>query len=131
MNVTRVITHSGEKVDDRVLEEFESALRGEVIHAGDQGYDEARKIFNAMINKRPGAIVRCAGVADVISVVNFARVHDVPLAVRSVGHNVAGISLCDDGIVLDLSLNGHNRSFVNAEIPMIESKTFGPNRDSC
>ncbi len=104
MSVTNVIAHSGEKIDDRVLEEFESGLRGDVIHAGAQGYDDARKIFNAMIDKRPGAIVKCAGIADVIKVVKFAGVHDVPLAVRSVGHNVAGISLCDKGIVLDLSL---------------------------
>lgn len=121
MSVTHVITHSGEKVDDRALEEFESGLRGEVIHAGDRGYDDARKIFNAMIDKRPGAIVRCAGVADVIDVVNFARVHDVPLAVRSVGHNVAGISLCDDGIVLDLSLMRGVRVDVSAQTVRAES----------
>lgn len=121
MSVTSVVTHSGEKVDDRVLKEFGSGLRGEVIHAGDQGYDEARKIFNAMIDKRPGAIVKCAGVADVISVVNFVREHDVPLAVRSVGHNVAGISLCDDGIVLDLSQMRGVRVDVTTQTVRVES----------
>ena len=98
-----IATNSGALVDGQVLEEFEATLRGEVIHADDEGYDEARKIFNAMIDKRPGIIVRCAGVADIMSSVNFARDNDVPLAVRSVGHNVAGISLCDGGIVIDLS----------------------------
>ena len=102
MSARGVTTHSGGKVEDSVLKEFEASLRGEVIHAGDDGYDEARKIFNAMIDKHPGIIVQCAGVADVMSTVSFARTHDVPLAVRSVGHNVAGISLCDRGIVLDL-----------------------------
>jgi FAD/FMN-containing dehydrogenase len=103
MNDRGVTTNSGAMVDDHVLEEFEATLRGDVIHAGDEGYDEARTIFNAMIDKRPGIIVKSAGVADVMSSVNFARANDVPLAVRSVGHNVAGISLCDGGIVIDLS----------------------------
>ncbi len=98
-----VTTNSGGMVEDQVLEEFETTLRGEVIHPGDEGYDEARKMFNAMIDKHPGIIVNCAGVADVMSAVNFARSNDVLLAVRSVGHNVAGTSLCDGGIVLDLS----------------------------
>jgi len=98
-----VTTNSGAMIEDQVLKDFEAALRGEVIHSGDEGYDEARKIFNAMIDKRPGIILKGAGVADVMNAVNFARENNVPLAVRSVGHNVAGISLCDGGIVIDLS----------------------------
>ncbi len=104
MSSQTLTTSSGQVVESQVIEEFEATLRGEVIHAGDEGYDEARKIFNAMIDKHPGMIVNCAGVADVISAVNFARSNDVPLAVRSVGHNVAGISLCDGGVVIDLAL---------------------------
>ena len=104
MSSQSLTTNSGQVVESQVIEEFEATLRGEVIHAGDEGYDEARKIFNAMIDKHPGMIVNCAGVADVISAVNFARSNDVPLAVRSVGHNVAGISLCDGGVVIDLAL---------------------------
>ncbi len=115
-----VTTISGAMVDDQVLEEFEATLRGEVIHAGDEGYDEARKIFNAMIDKRPGIIVKCAGVADVMSGVNFARANDVPLAVRSVGHNVAGISLCDGGIVIDLSPMKGIRVDVEAQTVRVE-----------
>jgi hypothetical protein len=97
-----VINHEGGQVADAALKEFESTLRGRVIRAEDEAYDDARKIFNAMVDKRPGAIVECTGVADVMACVNFARTNDVPLAVRGVGHNVAGTSLCDGGIVADL-----------------------------
>jgi len=83
--------------------EFKAGLRGELIRPADTGYDTARKIFNAMIDRRPDFIVRCAGVADVISAVNFARSHELLVAVRGAGHNVAGSSMCDGGLVIDLS----------------------------
>jgi FAD/FMN-containing dehydrogenase len=98
-----VVDHGGGEVADAVLKEFESTLRGRVIHAEHEAYDEARRIFNAMIDKHPGVIVECAGIADVMACVNFARTNDVPLAVRGVGHNVAGTSLCEGGIVVDLA----------------------------
>lgn len=78
-------------------------LRGTVIGQGDAGYDEARKIYNGMIDKRPAAIARCADVADVIACVNFARENGLTVAVRGGGHNGAGLGLCDDGLVIDLS----------------------------
>ncbi len=96
-------TNAGTSVEGSVIEEFAVTIRGEVIRPGDDAYDEARKVFNAMIDKRPGIIVQCAGVADVISSVNFARSNDLLVAVRGVGHNVAGTSVCDDGILIDLS----------------------------
>jgi len=96
-------TNAGTSVEGSVIEEFAVTIRGEVIRRGDNAYDEARKVFNAMIDKRPGIIVQCAGVADVINSVNFARSNDLLVAVRGVGHNVAGTSVCDDGIVIDLS----------------------------
>lgn len=96
-------TSAGTSVEGSVIEEFTVTIRGEVIRPGDDAYDEARKVFNAMIDKRPGIIVQCAGVADVISSVNFARSNDLLVAVRGVGHNVAGTSVCDDGILIDLS----------------------------
>ena len=85
------------------IEEFRTAFRGEVIQSGDAGYEAARKIWNASIDKRPGIIARCSGVADVVAAVNFARESELLVAVRGGGHNVAGRALCDDGIVIDLS----------------------------
>ena len=90
-------------VSEAAVEEFKSGLRGELILPSDAGYDEARTIYNAMIDKRPSLIVRCAGVADVISCVNFARANSLLVAVRGAGHNVAGLAVCDGGIVIDLS----------------------------
>jgi FAD/FMN-containing dehydrogenase len=82
------------------IEEFRTAFRGEVIQSGDAGYETARKIWNASIDKRPGIIARCSGVADVVAAVNFARESELLVAVRGGGHNVAGRALCDDGIVM-------------------------------
>lgn len=85
------------------MEAFRASLRGQSFRPGDAGYDDARKIHNAMIDRHPGIIVRCAGVADIIAAIRFARAHNVPTSVRGTGHNVAGTSLCDDGLVIDLS----------------------------
>jgi FAD binding domain/Berberine and berberine like len=85
------------------LERFQTAFRGEVIQPGDSGYETARKIWNASIDKHPGIIARCSGVADVVDAVNFARENELLVAVRGGGHNVSGKALCDDGIVIDLS----------------------------
>src|SRR5713101_2083915 len=82
---------------------FKASLRGELLRPGDSGYDDARKVYNGMIDKRPGLIVFCAGVADIIGAVNFARTNHLLVAVRGAGHNVAGTSVCDGGIVIDLS----------------------------
>ena len=81
---------------------FEAGLRGELIRPGDPGYEEARQVFNGMVDKRPALIVRCAGGADVISAVRFARESGLLVAVRGGGHNVAGSAVCG-GIVIDLS----------------------------
>ena len=86
-----------------VIEDFTSRLRGRLIQPHDPAYDEARKLWNAMIDRRPAMIVRCAGTADVLVSVAFARDHDLPLAIRGGGHNIAGSALCDDGLVIDLS----------------------------
>jgi len=81
---------------------FKTTLRGALLRPGDNGYDEARKVWNAMIDKHPALIVRCAGVADIINAVNFARTHDLLVAVRGGGHNVAGNAVCDGGLMIDL-----------------------------
>jgi FAD/FMN-containing dehydrogenase len=85
------------------VEEFGSTLRGELICAGDPGYEPALEIWNGMIDRRPALIAACAGPEDVVAAVNFARDNDVLLAVRGGGHGVAGHALCDGGLVIDLS----------------------------
>jgi FAD/FMN-containing dehydrogenase len=90
-------------LDEASVEQFKTSLRGELIEPDDPGYDEARKVYNAMIDKRPRLIAYCADVADVIASVNFARENDVLLAVRGGGHNGGGLGVADDGLVIDLS----------------------------
>ncbi|MDR3454249.1 MAG: FAD-binding oxidoreductase [Rhodoferax sp.] len=85
------------------LQAYKAQLRGALIEPGDAAYDASRKVYNAMIDKRPRLIARCADVADVIATVNFAREHALLLAVRGGAHNGAGLGVCDDGLVLDLS----------------------------
>ncbi len=82
---------------------FESQLQGTLIRPGDIGYDEARQVWNGVINRYPALIARCASVEDVVASVNFARKHQLPVAVRGGGHNVAGHATIDDGLVIDLS----------------------------
>jgi FAD/FMN-containing dehydrogenase len=88
---------------EATVEQFEVGLRGPLIRQSDAEYAEARKAYNAMIDKHPRMIVRCADVADVVSCVNFARENGVLLAVRGGGHSAAGLGLVDDGLVIDLS----------------------------
>ncbi|HEY2601710.1 MAG TPA: FAD-binding oxidoreductase [Thermoleophilaceae bacterium] len=90
-------------VGDASLQELEEQLRGELIRPSDAGYDEARAIWNGAIDKRPAAIVRCAGVSDVSRAVEFAHSQDLLVAVRGGKHSLPGFSTCDDGLVIDLS----------------------------
>ncbi|MET4177152.1 FAD/FMN-containing dehydrogenase [Bradyrhizobium sp. LA6.1] len=83
---------------------FRQTLRGDVCLAEEPGYDEARTIWNAMIDRRPGAVVRCRGAADIIRAVRLAREHGLLVAVRGGGHNIAGNAVCDGGLLIDLSL---------------------------
>jgi FAD/FMN-containing dehydrogenase len=82
---------------------LKASIRGEVLLPADPGFDEARRVWNAMIDRCPALIVRCAGVADVRCAVDFARDNDLPLAVRGGAHNIAGSAVCDDGLMMDLS----------------------------
>ena len=85
-------------------DELASALRGELIMPGDPAYDEARAVYNAMIDKRPAAIARVRDTADVVAAVRFARDHEIEIAVRGGGHNAGGFGVWDDALVIDLSL---------------------------
>jgi FAD/FMN-containing dehydrogenase len=95
--------HTTATLDDRAIQDFAARLRGELIQPGDAGYEQARKLYNGMIDKRPALIARCVDVADVIGAVNFAREHRLTLALRGGGHNGAGLASCDGGLVIDLS----------------------------
>ncbi|TMA10812.1 MAG: FAD-binding oxidoreductase [Deltaproteobacteria bacterium] len=90
-------------VDKEAIKQLKSKVRGEVLLPSDPGYDEARTIWNAMIDRRPGVIVRCAGAQDVVQAVRSAREHGLTLAVRGGGHNIAGNAVCDDGLMIDLT----------------------------
>jgi hypothetical protein len=90
-------------LEEAAVQEFAVNLRGELIRSEDDAYDASRAVFNGMIDRHPALIARCAGVADVIRGINFARTHNLPLAVRGGGHSVAGNAVCDGGVVLDLS----------------------------
>ena len=90
-------------MDQPSSEQFRASLRGELIQSSDPGYDDARKVYNGMIDKHPHFIVRCVDTADVIYAINFARESGLLVAIRGGGHNGGGLGTCDDGLVIDLS----------------------------
>src|SRR6266487_3216209 len=85
------------------VQQFKSGLRGEVLDPGSEGYSSARKVWNGLIDRYPALIVRCTDTSDVMRAVQFARSQNLPVAVRGGGHSSPGYSVCDDGIVIDLS----------------------------
>jgi len=91
------------RVEAARLEAFRAGMRGETLLPGEPGYDQARAVWNAMIDRRPALVARCAGVADVLRCVELAREHELLVAMRGGGHNIAGKAVCDDGLVVDLS----------------------------
>jgi len=100
--------------------ELKAQLRGELILPGDSGYDAARKVYNAMIDRRPRAIARCVDVADVIASVNHAREAGLLVSIRGGGHNAGGLGVCDDGLVIDLSRMRGVRVDPNARTARVE-----------
>src|SRR5437870_13910525 len=88
---------AGNLTDVKRCDGLKSTLRGELLRSGDDAYDAARKIHNGMIDRRPAMIVRCAGVADVMRAVKFAREHEVLVSVRGGGHGIAGFAVCEIG----------------------------------
>ncbi|RPJ83800.1 MAG: FAD-binding oxidoreductase [Acidobacteria bacterium] len=95
---------NGVVLTDAQVTEFAGSLRGQLLREGDPGYDEARTIWNAMIDKRPALIARCAGAGDVTRAVDFARRNRIVVSVRGGGHNIAGNAVCHRGLMIDLSL---------------------------
>src|SRR5579885_3384329 len=90
-------------LEEATLQDFADRLRGPLLKPGDRGYDEARIVWNGMIDRRPALIVRCAGPADVIAAVNFARTNRLLVSVKGGGHNITGNAVCDNGLMIDLS----------------------------
>jgi FAD/FMN-containing dehydrogenase len=90
-------------LSESAVENLRDSLRGQLLRPDDAGYEATRRVFNWMIDRRPALIVRCAGAADVVAGVNFAREHGLPLSVRGGGHSVAGTAVCEGGLMLDLA----------------------------
>src|SRR5262249_37814045 len=105
MGNTEIAAMTGRQIvlNPDVIEQFHSGLRGGHLLRGDAGCEAARKIYNARIDRRPAIIARCAGAADVIAAVNFARNNGLLVSVRGGGHNVSGNAVCDGGLMIDLS----------------------------
>src|ERR1700726_2080792 len=105
MTDLRIVTSEGTDLflEEATVEQFAAGLRGPLLRAGDAGYDAARTVWNGMIDRRPALIARCAGVADVMAAVRFARAHRLLLAVRGGGHNITGNAVCEGGLMIDLS----------------------------
>ena len=90
-------------MSNQTIEQLRERVRGAVITAADDEYDEARKVYNAMIDRRPRVVVRCVNAGDVMAAVDYARENALDLAVRGGSHSVPGFGVCDDGVVADLS----------------------------
>ncbi|MCI0686175.1 MAG: FAD-dependent oxidoreductase, partial [Sporichthyaceae bacterium] len=90
------------RLNDTAIDQLRAGLSGAVIRPGDPDYEQARTIFNAMIDRRPAVLAQCETVEDVVAAVRFGREHDLEIAVRGGGHGVAGKALTDSGIVVDL-----------------------------
>lgn len=98
---------------NETLDALATRLRGQLLRPADPGYDEARRIWNAMIDRKPAAIAQCSGAADVRDCIRFVREADIPFSIRGGGHNIAGTAVCDGGLMIDLS--GRRGVHVDAE----------------
>lgn len=104
MSATQVVSSNGGAVDESAIREFRSRLSGALLRPGDASYDDGRKLWNGCFDKHPALVARCAGTADVARAIDFARQHELDLAVRAGGHSLGGKSVCDGGLTIDLSL---------------------------
>ncbi len=106
MATVAALTRDGASLalDRKLVDELRAALRGPLLLAGDAGYEEARSVWNAMIDRRPALIARCLGVSDVVAGVRFARESGIALSMKGGGHNISGLAVAEGGLMLDLSL---------------------------
>jgi FAD/FMN-containing dehydrogenase len=102
--VTATISSAAPAPSSSEIAALATRLRGPLLRPGDPGYDEARAVWNGMIDRRPALVVRCLGTADVVACVEFARASGLTLSVKGGGHNIAGLAVCDGGLLLDMSL---------------------------
>ena len=100
---TNSLTGTDTFLEPADIQRFGKRLRGQLVQPGDGSYEEARKVWNGMVDKRPAIIARCAAATDVVEAVGFARDHGLLVSVRGGGHNVAGSAVCEGGLVIDLS----------------------------
>jgi FAD/FMN-containing dehydrogenase len=103
MTAARTTSGNPLQFEAKLADELRGRVRGALLLPGDAGYDDARSVWNGMIDRRPAAIARCAGAADVVACVDFARSHDMLLSVKGGGHNISGLALADGSLALDLS----------------------------
>lgn len=118
-------THVPAPVTDGQLDRLATATAGEVVRPSDPAYDAARSVWNGSIDRRPAVVLRCQGVDDIRAGLAFAREHDLPVAVRGGGHNVAGFGTCDGGIVLDLRLLSSVAVDPDRRVAVVGSGTIG------
>ncbi len=97
-------TRGANEIEAKAIDDLRARLRGALLVPAAAGYDEARSVWNAMIDRRPSVIARCLGVVDVVTCVNFARERGLVLSVKGGGHNIAGLAVAEGGLMLDLSL---------------------------
>ncbi len=100
---TRLATLDGRAIEETVIQDFKASLRGPLLLPGTSGYEDARKIWNANIEKHPALIAKCVGVADIVHSVNFARENNLLVSIKGGGHSIPGLGLCDGGLTIDLS----------------------------
>ena len=93
----------GRRLPASAVAELAAGFNGQLVQPGDPDYDEARAVFNGMIDRRPALVARCTGLADVVAAVKFARAQELLVAVRAGGHSVPGYGTCDGGIVIDVA----------------------------
>ena len=109
-----------EHLQNADINELKAHFRGEVLLPRDAGYDDARQIWTATIDRRPALIARCATSEDIVRAVALAREHDLLVSIRGGGHNIAGNAVCDDGLMIDLSLMKSVRVDANARRATVE-----------